>query len=98
MDFISQPTPVPEWQDGNNAFFGTPMWIHLQAKRNIRTAIKAIHEMRCCNDPEVCVYAVCVTHQDCGLNDTLRTTQPDEDGVSEFWCFDCNEYFYASNP
>lgn len=52
----------------------------------------------CCQDPEYCVEAKCVECPNCQGFDTLRTTQPDPDNVSEFMCFDCGEIFTAMNP
>lgn len=66
----------------------------------LRKAGVLVEEMPepCCGDPEICVESKCVTHPECGGNDTMRTKPPDEHNISEFWCYDCGEYFTAINP
>jgi len=93
----------PIWQRINSAILQrwTPSgleYIKKTAWKIIKANQKAPVDPNCCDDPETCVHAVCVTHAKCGLNDTIRTTPPDKHGVSEFYCRDCKEYFYASNP
>lgn len=91
IDFISTPVPIAESLSGNRAFDSLPMgdWLWL-----IKKEIPA----KCCQDPEYCVSATCVTCPWCLSEDTTRTTPPDEKNVSEFVCNLCGEYFTAINP
>jgi len=91
-----------------NAFAGTPFgdWLEIQLKNRELLMLYGTNEEweefleneKCCQDPEYCVEAKCVECPNCQGFDTLRTTHPDSDNVSEFMCFECGEIFTAMNP
>ena len=86
---------IPE-VDGNNAFNGTPMgdWLYLVNKVDSGNVLS----LSVSKELGFCVSSVYGTCPDCSGNDTTRTKQPDNENISEFWCFDCGKYFTAVNP
>lgn len=91
---------VPERFNGNNAFDGLPMgdWLKkIQEENKLEIAFYS-EKKECCHDPEICVHATCVECPECHSFETIRTTEPDEDNVSEFECLECECFFEAMNP
>jgi hypothetical protein len=71
----------------------------LRLPYEVRDLIKAVlpkEELcECCGDPSYCVNAVCSVCPKCGSKDNLRTQNENSEGLSEFLCMTCNEYFTA---
>lgn len=102
MDFVSQPIMVPEKFNGNNAFGGLPIgdWLKkIQEENSLEVVFYSKPESsECCQDPEYCIHATCIECPECHSFQTVRTTEPDENNISEFECLECECFFAAMNP